>query len=149
MSDKNLDEVCKIIDINRDAAEFYHEAHQKAEDQEIQKIFKNYEDLHHSVVVDLQTFVREQGGDPETNGTIIGNMQEMWGKAKASLTSDVDESLISSLEEAEDRCIHNIKDAIKDENLSANARMALQRQESTLQQSHDYMKMMKDRAKAA
>lgn len=148
MTDDNK-EICKVININEDAREFYHEAHQKAEDPKVQEIFRKYEDLHSGVVINLQNHVRQNGGNPEAEGTVMGEMQEIWGKARAALSPNVDESLITSLEEAEDRCIHSIKDAIANDSLSSGARVALKKEQDTLQKSHDYMKLMKDNVNAA
>lgn len=149
MSDKSMKEVCKVIDINKDACNFYKAAQLEAKDQTVKGIFQNFEQLHNGVVIDLQKYVTQHGGDPEADSTVTGMAQQVWGEVKAKLSSEPDESLISSLEEAEDRCIHSIKDAIKDDSISAEARTALKRQEATLQKSHDYMKIMKQNAKAA
>lgn len=142
-------EVSKIININEDARQFYQTAQEKAENDTVKNIFKDFENLHEGIVINLQNYVRQNGGDPETDGTMTGNVSEMWGKARAALSSNTDESLIASLEEAEDRCIHSIKDAISDDDLPADARATLKREEETLQRSHDYMKIMKQNVNAA
>ena len=142
-------EVCKIININKDACAFYQEAQGKVKNLTTQEIFKNFEELHQNVITDLQACVRENGGEPEADTTLMGEIQELWGKARAAMTSNVDESLITSLEEAEDRCINSLKEAIANDNISATARIALKKQEEKLQKSHDYMKIMKDNVNAA
>lgn len=149
MSKKDIKEVCKIISLNKDASDFYHDAHQKAKSPTVQKIFKDYEDLHQGVIVNLQNYVRQNGGDPEAENTLSGNVNEMWGNLKASMTSNVDKSLIESLEEAEDRCIHSIDEAIANDDLSPAARTALKKEQKMLHKSHDYMKIMKDNVNAA
>jgi uncharacterized protein (TIGR02284 family) len=148
MSDKDTKEVCKIININEDACEFYKSAQEKTDNPDMKKIFKNFENLHNEVIVNLQDYVRENGDDPEAENTFTGQVSEMWGRMKATLSNDVDESLIASLEEAEDRCIHSIDEAIQDGNVSPSARAALKREQGNLHKSHDYMKIMKDNAQA-
>lgn len=142
-------EICKVININKDACEFYQEAQNTVKNLDTREIFKNYEELHRDVMTDLQSYVRKNANEAEADTTLMGEIQELWGKARASMTSNVDESLITSLEEAEDRCIHSLKDAISNDNLSAEARIVLKKQEEKLQKSHDYMKMMKDNVNAA
>ena len=149
MSNKDTKEVCKIININEDACDFYETAQEATKNPDMKKIFQNFENLHKGVIINLQNYVRQQGSDPEAENTMAGQMQEMWGKMKASLSNDVDESLIVSLEEAEDRCIHSIDDAVKNTDLSPAARTALKKEQSALHKSHDYMKIMKDNVKAA
>ncbi len=142
-------EICKIININEDACNFYKAAQMETKDLTVMDIFKKYEETHGEVVTELQSYVRQNGGEPEADPTIAGMVQQVWGEVKAKISNDVDESLIASLEEAEDRCIHSIKDAIKDDNIPAEARVVLKKQEATLQKAHDYMKIMKDNVKAA
>lgn len=142
-------EISNIININEDARNFYKAAQLETKSLVAMDIFKKYEATHGQVVDDLQNFVASNGGKAEADSTAIGAMQKVWGTVKAKVASDTDESLISSLEEAEDRCIHSIKDAIGNDDIPTEARMALKRQEGTLQQAHDYMKIMKDNAKAA
>ena len=142
-------EICKIININEDAREFYQEAQEKAENTTVKGIFKDFENLHQGVIINLQNHVRQNGGDPEADETFVGEVAEMWGKLRATLSPNTDESLIASLEEAEDRCIHSIKEAIANDDLPAEARSVLKREEATLQKSHDYMKIMKDNVNAA
>lgn len=149
MSDKDLDEVSKIIDINKDASDFYHDAQEKAKSPTVKDIFKDYEQLHKSVVIELQNYVSQKGGDPEAGNTFAGQAGEVWGKVRAALSPNVDESLITSLEEAEDRCIHSIDDAIANDDLSPETRVALKKQQETLHKSHDYMKIMKENVNAA
>lgn len=149
MSNQENNEVCKIIDINKDASNFYNAAKTEAKDNTVKDIFEKFERLHDGVVINLQNYVRQNGGDPEAESTITGKVGQFWGEMKAKISNDVDESLISSLEEAEDRCINSIDDAINNEELSAAARIALKKEQETLHKSHDYMKIMKENAKAA
>lgn len=142
-------EICKIININEDARNFYKAAQLEVKDLTVMDIFKEYEGIHGRVVTDLQGYVAQNGGEPEADETMMGTMQQVWGELKAKVSNDVDESFISSLEEAEDRCIHSLKDAIADDNIPAEARVVLKKQEETLQKAHDHMKIMKDNAKAA
>lgn len=149
MSKQDNKEICKVIDINKDAVDFYSDAQSKAKDGTVKDIFQKFEKLHNDVVVNLQNYVRQNGGEPEAENTMAGQIGQFWGDMKAKISNDVDETLISSLEEAEDRCIHAIKDAADNKNLSPEARMALKEEQALLQQTHNYMKIMKDNAKAA
>lgn len=126
MSNDENKELSKLININEDAAEFYESAQEKAESPELKLTFGNLESLHKSVIVNLQSIVRTNGGDPEA-----------------------DETLVTHLEEAEDRCINSIKEAMQSEDISLTTKAALQDEVSILQKSHDHVKALKDYMKAA
>lgn len=149
MSDKSTKEVCKIIDINKDACNFYKSAQQEVKSLDMKDTLQKFENTHQQVVRDLQNYVIQNGGDPEAESTVSGMVQQVWGELKAKVSNDVDTSFIASLEEAEDRCIDSLKDAIQNDDISAEARIALKKQETTLQKCHDYMKTMKENAQAA
>lgn len=149
MSKKENKELCKLININEDACEFYESAQEKAEDPQLKRTFANLESLHKGVITNLQNCVRANGGDPDAEETFAGQTQKFWGELMADISNDVDATLVKHLEEAEDRCLHSIEDAIKSDDVAPSTKMTLQRELSALRKSHDYMKSLKDVMKAA
>jgi uncharacterized protein (TIGR02284 family) len=148
MSDINSD-LQKLANINEDACEFYEEASEKAENSQFKTTFKNLESLHKSVVVNLQEHIRANGGKPDTEETFEGAAREFWGKLMASISNDVDETLVTHLEEAEDRCLHKVQDIMDSDDIPATTKTMLQNEHQALRKSHDYMKALKDSLKAA
>jgi uncharacterized protein (TIGR02284 family) len=142
-------ELGKLICINQDAAEFYETAQDKAESPQMKKTFASLQSLHNDVITNLQNVVRSNGGDPEADETFVGGMQKFFGELETKISNDVDETLVKHLEEAEDRCLHSIKDAISNDNISPSTKTALQSELDALQKSHDYMKVLKDCMKDA
>lgn len=149
MSNKENKELSKLININEDACEFYESAQKQAEDSQLKATFGNLENMHKSVIISLKNCVRANGGDPEAEETLAGQAQQFWGELMAKISNDVDETLVTHLEEAEDRCLHSIQDAIQSDDVGTSTKAALQNELSALQKSHDYMKALKDRMKAA
>lgn len=148
MSDINK-ELKKLANINEDACEFYEEAREKAENPQLKKTFRNLESLHKAVVINLQDHIRKNGGNPETKETMVGEAKEFWGTLMASISNDVDQTLVTHLEEAEDRCLNKIKDIMKNKDIPASTKAFLQSEYQALQKSHDYVKALKDCMKAA
>ena len=142
-------ELCKLININKDAAEFYSDAKEKVQNLNFVTTFKNLEIIHDSVAKRIAQRVKANGGDPEMDGTVSGKTAQFFGELMARVSNDVDESLVSSLEEAEDRCLHSIEDALEEEDISPATRAVLAQEYSTLRQTHDYMKELKSYMKAA
>jgi uncharacterized protein (TIGR02284 family) len=149
MSNQENKTLRKLININEDAAEFYESAQEKAETLAFKTTFARLENLHKMVIVNLQNTVRANGGDPEADETFVGQTVKFWGELMANISNDVNETLVTHLEEAEDRCIHSIKDAMKSDDISPATKAFLQSELTTLQRSHDYMKELKDTLKAA
>jgi len=142
-------ELQALANINEDACEFYEEASDKAENPQLQTTFRNLESLHKAVVVNLQEHIMANGGAPDTDETLMGETRELWGKLMASISNDVDETLVSHLEEAEDRCLHTVEDIMENDSVPPLTKALLQSEYITLQKSHDYMKALKECMKAA
>lgn len=142
-------ELQALANINEDACEFYEEAGKKTENPQFKTTFMNLENLHKDVVISLQDHIRANGGTPDTDETFVGEVREFWGKLMTSISNDVNETLVTHLEEAEDRCLHKIEDIMKDDDISPSTKAVLQKEYDSLQKSHDYMKALKDTLKAA
>ncbi len=149
IQEKENEELCKLININEDACEFYESAQEQAENPQIKTVFGNLENLHKNVIISLQQKVRSNGGDPEADETFAGKTAQFFGKIAAKISNDVDETLVKHLEEAEDRCLHSIQDAMKSSDVTPSTRALLQDEYASLRKSHDYMKSLKDQMKAA
>ncbi len=149
MSDQENKELCKLININEDAGEFYESAQEKAENISLRNTFSDLENLHRGVVITLQNCVRRNGGDPAAGETFIGQAQQFWTNLMGEISNDIDETLVKNLEEAEDRCLHSIQDAIEKDTISPEVKDVLYAELSKLQKSHDYMRNMKEAMKAA
>lgn len=147
--DNDNNELQKLINVNKDACEFYEDASEKIDNPQLKMTFRNLEALHEGVIVSLQDQVRLNGGDPEAHETLIGQSAQLFGKLAASISNDMDETLVSHLEEAEDRCLHSMQDAIDDDDVSIQTKTFLGQELVKLQKSHDYMKSLKDTLKAA
>lgn len=148
MKDEN-NELHKLANINKDACEFYNSAAQEVESAEIKQTFSKLEDLHRQVMTNLQNQIRINGGNPEADETLIGKGAQFWGELMAKVSNDADATLVKHLEEAEDRCLHSMQDAMKDADIRPATKAALQNDMETLRKTHDYMKALKDAMKAA
>lgn len=138
-----------LIGINKDAMEFYESARDEVKSEQLKSTFGALEDLHGEVVLNLQTHARDLGHDDDADETVIGQMKEFWGMLMAKVSNDVDETLVTHLEEAEDRCLHSMHDAIKSDTVTPETKSILEKELSALNKSHDYVKALKESMKAA
>lgn len=133
-----------LIDINQDACEFYKSALSRVRNPRLERSFADLQRLHGAVVMDLTQRIRENGGMPDIDGTLKGKTAQLVGEVLAKVSNDVDETLVNHLEEAEDRCLISMREAMEATDMQTNTRALLLSELGSLQRSHDYMKALKD-----
>jgi len=138
-----------LADLNKDACEFYEEARDEVKSPKLKQTFGDLESLHRDVMTNLQSILVRNGGDADIDETLRGQIAQMWGELKAKVSNDFDATIVAELEEAEDRCLHAMQDAVKDTDISEPTRTRLQKDLQSLQRSHDYMKSLQDIMKSA
>ena len=147
MPKQDIKEIKNLININEDAVEFYKDASEQSNDPQFKTTFKSLESLHNSVVVNLQEYATLIGAETEAveaDETLQGLGMQFVGKMIADLSDKTNEALVSYLEEAEDRCLHQVQDIMEDDNITPATKSALKSEETALKKSHDYMKALKD-----
>ncbi len=149
MSKEENKELCKLININKDACSFYEDAQDEVESPRLKQTFGDLRSLHDGVIRTLQSQVRANGGDPEAEETFVGKTSQFWSDLVVSVSNDVDETLVRHLEEAEDRCLHSMQDAVDSDDVLPGTKSLLIGELSALRKSHDYMKALKESLKAA
>lgn len=96
-------------------------------------------------VGELQTLVRELGGDPETSGSISGAIHRGWIDLKAILTGKDEAAILNEAERGEDIAKSYYKDATE-KNLPANVMSVVRNQYAAVQEAHDKVKALRDAA---
>lgn len=140
----------KLIDISEDARRFYMDAVDRTDNPEMKQLFRDMADIRKGIIIDLRQHMRSLGEvADEADGTFIGKANQFIGEKVADMTDNVDEALITYLEEAEDRCLHSFEDSAQDNDLPAETRNVISMELQTLQKTHDHMKSLKDAAARA
>lgn len=137
-----------LIEIARDGGEFYTEAAHKVKDAELSALFTRMAAHKQEIVTALSGEVAAAGGRPAEHGTMVGSMQQMYGKMRAAL-GDTEYAYVAELEESEDRLLHAFRDTLEDNDTPAQARAAAQRLLPRVQECHDIMRSRKQGLKAA
>ncbi|HRJ12907.1 MAG TPA: PA2169 family four-helix-bundle protein [Alphaproteobacteria bacterium] len=140
----------ELISINKDACAFYHSAAKKVENMQLARTFQDLENLHAGVAASLARQIRQNGGSAkDEEGTLSGKAAQWYAEILAKVSNDADETLVSQLEEAEDRCLHHMQDALKDDDIRVQTKSLLASELTSLERSHDYMRNLKKFMKAA
>lgn len=146
---KENKELCNLININKDAYTFYNSAQKKVKNPNLKNTFLQLEAIHRNVASHVRNQVISNGGNPEASETMFGQVNQFWGNLMASISSDVDETFIKSLEQAEDRCLTAIRDILSSDEVSPETKEALRKELRTLENTHGYMKSLKEYVEAA
>lgn len=131
-----------LIAIARDGKDFYDEAAQKVEQPELRALFNRIAGVKADIVSQLSGAVRSAGGEPETSGTLVGGMRQLYGKVRAAL-GDTNYGYVAELEESEDRLLKAFDEVLKDKDTPAAAREAAARLLPQVRECHDVMRNRK------
>lgn len=95
------------------------------------------------IIADLSTRVKVLDGDIEDEETVMDEIRSSWGKLKATLSTNKDETLVNDLEEVEDRSLEEFYAAVA-KNLPEQTITMLKRHANALRETHDTMKATQD-----
>ncbi|MCC4616812.1 PA2169 family four-helix-bundle protein [Xanthomonas campestris pv. asclepiadis] len=137
-----------LIAISRDGKDFYEEAAAKVGDVELATLFRRIAGVKSDIVSNLSSVVASVGGKPETSGTMVGSMQQFYGKVRATL-GDTKYGYVAELEESEDRLLKAFDETIADQDTPAAARDAALRLLPEVRACHDVMRNRKHAMKSA
>jgi uncharacterized protein (TIGR02284 family) len=150
MKTNEYSELQNLVNINKDASTFYNQAFNITKTPSMRSLFSNLESMHRasmmSCIEHMKTLVDD---DIESDETVVGKTQQMFGKLVAKTSNDTDEALIVYLEEAEDRCLKAAKNLAQKDDLSASTELLAKSELSRLRKTHDYMKSLKEEVKKA
>ena len=138
-----------LIMINNDRIEGYTKAIEDSKDRDtdLHAIFNNMIDESRGYVTELSSHVRERGGEVETDSTNMGKIYRTWMDVKTAISGHDRKSVLAACEFGEDAAQKAYKTALENEDeLDPECRELIRRQKSSLKQSHDKIKAMRDSA---
>lgn len=94
---------------------------------------------------ELQSKVRELGGDPEKSGSMSGTMHRAWVNLKSTLTGMDDAAILTECERGEDTAKQAYEDALR-KDLPPDVRSMVERQYQGVKQNHDRVRTLRDAA---
>ena len=133
-----------LIEIARDGKDFYTEAASKVKDAELSALFTRIVGIKGDIVTRLSAVVAAAGGDPAKHGTMVGTMQQFYGKVRAAL-GDTEYGYVAELEESEDRLLKAFNETLTDNDTPAAARAEVERLLPQVRECHN---VMRDRKRA-
>lgn len=149
MADDNTISVLNnLIETNKDGQEGFKQAAEGITDSSLKSIFYEIGQQRAQYAGELQSLVRELGGDPETTSTTAGAIHRSWINIKSYVTGKDEAGILNEAERGEDSAKKAYKDALA-ETLPANVLTVVQKQADEVMKAHDKIRDLRDSANVA
>ncbi len=140
-NDKVISTLNNLIETCKDGQEGFQQAAEGVKNSELKTLFGTYAQQRAGFAGELQTEVRNLGGDPEKTSSTAGALHRGWINIKSAITGQDESAIIAECERGEDSAVSNYQDAIKGE-LPANIREVVERQFAQVKQAHDRIRSL-------
>lgn len=138
----NLIETCK------DGQNGFKESAENVERSDLKTMFYDFSQQRSQFAGELQSLVRDLGGDPENAGSVSASLHRGWINLKTAVVGKDDGSILNEAERGEDAAKKAYKDALA-EDLPANVRTVVQKQADAVLAAHDKVRDLRDSTNAA
>lgn len=131
-----------LIETTLDSADGYREAASETHNAQYRGLFEQRSFERQQVAGALQTQVREMGGTPEDDGSILAKAQRAFTDIKHALLGD-ELTVVRSVENGEDVLKSRFEKALEDSDVSATTKEAIRRAWDSISSGHDQMRELK------
>ncbi|RYD45581.1 MAG: PA2169 family four-helix-bundle protein [Sphingomonadales bacterium] len=145
MSDnKNIATLNSLIATTLDSIDGYRKAADEADAGQFREIFLSRASERQSVVTEFQAKVRELGGNPEDDGTVLASAHRAFLGLRDMLTgARDDDAVIAEVERGEDHIKSKFESALGDADLDPSVRQLVERGYGSVRAGHDQMSALK------
>ncbi len=132
-----------LITTTIDSANGFDEAADDARAARFQSMFREHAQDRRACVTKLQQAVREMGGTPQDDGSLKAAAHRGWLNLKDALTGESDKQIVEEVERGEDYIKEKFEAALKDDQLSPQARTVVQDVYGSVQRGHERARQLK------
>jgi uncharacterized protein (TIGR02284 family) len=124
-----------------DGEAFYCDAAAKIQNAELRRAVQEVGRVRGDLCRDVACYLREKGETP-SGGTLYGTLHKLYAELRARFAEDGDRVYVSELEEAEDRLLHAMEEAMLTLE-PAEARTVVRRYMPAARAAHERMRALK------
>lgn len=147
---KNVATLNSLIATTLDSVDGYRKAAEQANAAQFQDQFVSRANERQVIVSTFQAKVRELGGNPEDDGTVLASAHRAFLGLRDKLTGERDDmAVIAEVERGEDHIKAKFEDALKDDDLDPAVREMIQTAFTSVREGHEQMSALKHRLSAS
>ena len=132
-----------LIATTIDSVDAYRAAAADAETDRFKSIFINRANEREDLVLEFQTRVRELGGEPGDDGSLLAGAQRFFMSLREAVASSSEDAIIAEVERAEDHIKAKYEKALTDADLTSETRNVIQQCFASVKDGHDQMRDLK------
>jgi uncharacterized protein (TIGR02284 family) len=144
-NEREVDTLNDLIKTTIDSVDGYRSAAEDADSANFRSIFFDRANERSSVADQLQSYVRELGGEPVTDGSLIAGAHRAFMDLRNAVTGNDDAAVVAEVERGEDHIKHRFETAMGDDDLSPETRSVISRCYQSVKEGHDQMSNLKHR----
>ncbi len=137
-----------LIETCKDGQDGFKDAAEGVERSDLKSLFYECSQQRSQFAGELQSLVRELGGDPEQSGSFTAVLHRGFIDIKSIVTGKDETAILNECERGEDIAKAAFQKASEQE-LPANVKTTVQNQFNTVKTTHDKIRDLRDSAKAA
>ncbi|TLV03272.1 PA2169 family four-helix-bundle protein [Dyadobacter luticola] len=140
-----------LILINNDRVEGYQKSFDEtdASDSDLRTLYNKLADDSRQFSSELSSEVTSLGGEPATGTMLSGKIYRTWMDVRSAFSSNGRQTSLDNSEFGEDAAQKAYETALKSDNLTADLRSLIIKQQATLKIGHDTIKRLRDAEKVA
>lgn len=142
-NDNDVSVLNGLIETTLDSMKGYEDAAKDAESTQYATMFADFARDRAKVATDLQNQVRDLGGDPELNSSVLDAAHRTFMDLKQAITGKDDKAIIQEVERGEDHIKAKFEDAMKQDDLSPATLTAITTAFGSVREGHDKMSALK------
>ncbi len=147
-NEREVDTLNSLIKTTIDSVDGYRSAAEDAENGTYRSIFFDRANERSAVADRLQAYVRELGGEPNTDGSVAAGAHRAFMDLKSAVTGKDDTAVVAEVERGEDLIKHKFEEAMSDSDLSPETRSVIDSCYKSVKEGHDQMSQLKHRLQA-
>jgi uncharacterized protein (TIGR02284 family) len=137
-----------LIETCKDGQDGFKDAAEGVERSDLKSLFYECSQQRSQFAGELQSLVRELGGDPEQSGSFTAALHRGFIDIKSIVTGKDETAILNECERGEDIAKAAFQKA-SEQDLPANVKTTVQNQFNTVKTTHDKIRDLRDSAKAA